>query len=486
MAKIVSKTEITLTRVIDVASNMRYYKLQSSTAAAPSKPTANPPSGWSTTEPSYTSGSTNTLYFVDCTIYSNGTFKYSDVSKSSSYEAAKSAYNKAQAAQDSVDNMEIGGRNLFYKSNSISPNWIANDAQTTVDMVNENGIECIKFTRSDGSTSIPSICTSNKLIALEWNSVYTVSLWLKFDADVSSTYITASTPVHYHFFALPNIPTSVQINNGYPAAGTVRLIEGGACTANVWKKIVLRVTTLAEAPEGYPYPYFKPYIHGRVNTVVTEVRMHGYKFEKGTKATDWTPAPEDLETELNETRQEFTDYQSSITNELGTIRTDASETQTILNGKISDLSELIGDIEGIDPNATVAKILKTYSSSIVQNSTDITAIINKQYQTSADVNDIVDAKALSEREYLQTYLRFNESGLTLGKSDSDFLAVLTNTMLAFRQSGLDVAYISNLALYITQAIIKERLVFGADRSDKQQFVWSFGDTGTLDLTYEGE
>ncbi len=290
MATIISKTEITLTRVIDVASNMRYYKLQSSTAAAPSKPTANPPSEWSTTEPSYASGSTNTLYFVDCTIYSNGTFKYSDVSKSSSYEAAKEAYNKAQAAQDSVD----------------------------------------------------------------------------------------------------------------------------------------------------------------------------------------------------KTRQEFTDYQSSITNELGTIRTDASETRTILDGKISDLSELIGDIEGVDPDATVAKILKTYSSSIVQNSTDITAIISKQYQTSADVNSIVDAKALSEREYLQTYLRFNESGLTLGKSDSDFLAVLTNTMLAFRQSGLDVAYISNLALYITQAIIKERLVFGADRSDKQQFVWSFGDTGTLDLTYEGE
>lgn len=290
MARIISKTEITLTRVVDIASNMRYYKLESSTATAPSKPTENPPHDWSTTEPSYTSGSTNTLYFVDCTIYSNGTFKYSDVSKSSSYEAAKEAYNKAQTAQETVD----------------------------------------------------------------------------------------------------------------------------------------------------------------------------------------------------KTRQEFTDYQSSITNELGTIRTDASETRTILDGKISDLSELIGDIDGIDPDATIAKILKTYSSSITQNATDITAIVSKKYQTSDDVNDIVNAKALSEREYLQTYLRFDENGLTLGKSDSDFLTVLTNTMLAFRQSGLDVAYISNLALYITQAIIKERLIFGADRSDKQQFVWSFGDTGTLDLTYEGE
>lgn len=77
----------------------RYYILQSSAAAAPSKPTTNPPpSGWDDTEPSYTSGSTNTLYFCDLTVFSDGTWAYSEVSKSSSYEAAKEAYNKAVSA----------------------------------------------------------------------------------------------------------------------------------------------------------------------------------------------------------------------------------------------------------------------------------------------------------------------------------------------------------------------------------------------------
>lgn len=61
---------------------------------------------WQLTEPAYTSGSTNTLYFVDCTEFTNGTFKYSDVSKSSSYEAAKAAYNKAQEAQNRVISAE--------------------------------------------------------------------------------------------------------------------------------------------------------------------------------------------------------------------------------------------------------------------------------------------------------------------------------------------------------------------------------------------
>ena len=102
-----AKAEITLSRIVDIKSVTRYYLLQSSTASAPSKPTANPPGGnWKTVEPSYNPGSTNTLYFVDLTVMSNDTFSYSDVSKSSSYEAAKAAWNKAQNAQDSVTDLQ--------------------------------------------------------------------------------------------------------------------------------------------------------------------------------------------------------------------------------------------------------------------------------------------------------------------------------------------------------------------------------------------
>lgn len=96
-----ARAEITLSSIRDVQSVTRYYLLQSSTSAAPSKPTTNPPGGnWVTSEPTYTSGSTNSLYFVDLTVFSDGTFAYSDVSLSSSYEAAKVAYNKAENAED--------------------------------------------------------------------------------------------------------------------------------------------------------------------------------------------------------------------------------------------------------------------------------------------------------------------------------------------------------------------------------------------------
>lgn len=91
--------QITLSSVVDVYATYRYYLLQSSTAAVPAKPTTFPPSSaWKDAEPGYTEGSTNSLYTVDCSVFSDGTFAYSLVSLSSSYEAAKAAYNKATNA----------------------------------------------------------------------------------------------------------------------------------------------------------------------------------------------------------------------------------------------------------------------------------------------------------------------------------------------------------------------------------------------------
>lgn len=115
-----AKAEITLYKIISVDKVVRYYLLQSSTLAAPSKPAdgAVIGSNWSKTEPSYTSGSTGTLYFVDQTVLSNGALKYSEVSKSSSYEAAKEAWNKANNAQKTANDAIADTYQEYYLSTS--------------------------------------------------------------------------------------------------------------------------------------------------------------------------------------------------------------------------------------------------------------------------------------------------------------------------------------------------------------------------------
>lgn len=101
---VIASASITLTAITDVASTTRYYKLQSSTLAKPAKPTAKPPSGWTTTEPTYAAVATSSLYTCDLTVFSDGTYAYSDVSLSSSYEAAKDAYNQAIEAAKTASN----------------------------------------------------------------------------------------------------------------------------------------------------------------------------------------------------------------------------------------------------------------------------------------------------------------------------------------------------------------------------------------------
>ena len=113
--KVKARAQITIQFIVDVKATYRYYLLQSSNLGVPSKPTtfspSSPPSGWDDTEPSYTEESTNSLYFVDCTVFCDGTFQYSEVSLSSSYEAAKKAYNKAKSAIEIADGITMSVSN---------------------------------------------------------------------------------------------------------------------------------------------------------------------------------------------------------------------------------------------------------------------------------------------------------------------------------------------------------------------------------------
>ena len=85
---------------VNVENTTRYYMLDLS---SPAKPTVNPPpSQWGTTEPTYTPGNEKNLYFTDCTGFSDGTFAYSDISISSSYAAAKAAYEEASTARSEI------------------------------------------------------------------------------------------------------------------------------------------------------------------------------------------------------------------------------------------------------------------------------------------------------------------------------------------------------------------------------------------------
>lgn len=134
MAK--AKAQITLFDVIDIEAVYKYYLLQSATLSKPAKPTTYPPSStWTNAEPAYTEGDTKKLYTVECTVFGDGSFSYSEVSLSSSYEAAKTAYNKSKDLADILDGLtqvesgEVkirGGK--MYIDETFTNNLVANVA----------------------------------------------------------------------------------------------------------------------------------------------------------------------------------------------------------------------------------------------------------------------------------------------------------------------------------------------------------------------
>ena len=193
---------ISLSCVVDVQSTTRYYLLQASTLSKPSKPTANPPAGsWTDTEPGYTSGSTNSLYFTDLTVFSDGTWAYSSVSLSSSYEAAKEAYNKAVAAQNTAQQALSNTEVVVGTQTATTGTWTGvasfsslSDGQQIVYWLPYagSGSASLNLTLSDGSTTgaIPCYYSGSTRITTHYPAGNAIHLTYRVNANVNGTSYT--------------------------------------------------------------------------------------------------------------------------------------------------------------------------------------------------------------------------------------------------------------------------------------------------------
>lgn len=182
---------VTLGFMVDIKSTTTFYKLQASTLSKPSKPTTKEPSGWTTTEPSYSEGSTNTLYFVDRTIFTNEEFSYSEVSVSSSYEAAKLAYNKALSATNTANDAkeiaeEVRDKKYCEIENTSIVIEIEHSTKTICDDTRIEYVEIDNFLNEQNN---------------RWWSGYIVRTSLYTNIDIFTNYATNThnvkiTPIH--------------------------------------------------------------------------------------------------------------------------------------------------------------------------------------------------------------------------------------------------------------------------------------------------
>lgn len=328
-----ASVQITISKVIDIHACYRYYKLQSSTLAKPSKPTTNPPSGWSDTEPAYVSGSTNTLYFVDCNVYSDKTFNFSEVSVSSSYEAAKAAWNKAKNAQDTVDNLEIGGRNLLLNTLTMDSPWTnANKKSYKYDETNNIYYRPVWSSVNSSWTNYIT-----QTVTIQPNTEYTISFLAKRQSeDVNPTLMCRFDRNEVITFVIPSSGLKIDTS---------------------WKKYSFTFTTHAES-SSEPLRFYA-YMGTGAYDEDTALLIANVKLEKGNKPTDWTPAPEDMlpkdeakdiyttQLEMSKTNSELRlDFTKSIASASDDMQSKLDASNNVTNQKFGEISKHIRFVDG--------------------------------------------------------------------------------------------------------------------------------------------
>lgn len=169
------------------------------------------------------------------------------------------------------------------------------------------------------------------------------------------------------------------------------------------------------------------------------------KIEKGNKATDWTPAPEDVDEAINTER---TERQSAIETKANEITSNVSETYV--------------------SNSAFEHYQNTVSSQFTQTKNDFTWSINQSVTDAKNemsgqidsVNGRVDGLKQTT-DNVNSYMSFDNDGLTLGKSDSAFKTKITNEEWSIQKNGAKVTYINDQTMYITDGQFTQSLKIGA-------------------------
>lgn len=303
-----------------------------------------------------------------------------------------------------VDNLQIGGRNLLKNSHSVEQTY-SYPSSKYVDQCN-------------WVTSIPLN-----------GDTYTLSFWAK------ST--VAGDTIRVHFYSPSNITHCVG------SQGQVSGNADGNCDF-----------TLSTVLTKYWVTYTIPKGGNSARSVIIPRMFSGSgkgtvsvkweKLEEGNKATDWTPAPEDVDEAINTER---TERQSAIETKANEITAKVSETYV--------------------SNSAFEHYQKDVTSQFTQTKDDFTWTIGQNIKSAkteigGQINGINGTlKGLTDTtDEIKSYMSFDGDALTLGKSGNKFKTQITNQEWAILKDSEKLTYINDKTMYITDGQFTESLKVG--------------------------
>lgn len=165
------------------------------------------------------------------------------------------------------------------------------------------------------------------------------------------------------------------------------------------------------------------------------------KMEKGSKATGWSPAPED---EADNLRSDTNAAIVALREEVGSqIDQSAESIKMSVYDKVYVKDEVDSMVESISTEYEQTKTGWEYTFN----------------QFKAEVDDIANGND-AKFEEIKKYIRFEDGNILLGNSESPLVLKIQNDRIQFLQNDYEVAYISDRKMYNTICSVIDRLEIG--------------------------
>lgn len=348
--------------------------------------TSTPTGTWSSTPPKTTADKPY--------LWTRTVITYTDNTQSTSYSVGSTP-----------EGIQIGGRNLLKNSHSV---------EQTYSYPSSNYVDQCNWV-----TSIPLN-----------GDTYTLSFWAK------ST--VAGDIIRVHFYYPSNITHCVG------SQGQVSGNHDGECDFTL-STVLTKYWVTYTIPKGgnSARSVIIPRMFSDFGKGTVSVKWE--KLEEGNKATDWTPAPEDVDEAINTER---TTRQSAIETKANEITSKVSETYV--------------------SNSAFEHYQNTVSTQFTQTKNDFTWSINQSVTDAKNemggqidsVNGRVDGLKQTT-DNVNSYMSFDNDALTLGKSDGAFKTKITNQEWSIQKNGAKVTYINDQTMYITDGQFTQSLKVGA-------------------------
>lgn len=378
-----------------------------------------------------TAYSTTSMYLID----DHAIFRYFN-------GAFKSTTQIAIEAQENLDDLEVGGRNLIKNSNfsCSTTSWIVKNLTGWVVADDTYGY-AIKLNTSvadDTSYRIyPSVDTNFTHIS---GTLYSLSFMAKADSAATLQTNVANTTNKKEY----SLTTEWQRFTHTYTAGT-----GGSLTF---------------------YP------------ATTDVYMYitNVKIEIGSFATDWTPAPEDMATAegLDQTQQAVEDVNLEVSSRFELLEdTIATLSESMSNLVIDESGMSLMEQVGDGYQFSMGKFIDALQGVADQ-------IEAAEVEIDSQGGDIMDLQeAMQSLAVFDAYMRVGSDVdgnpyLELGNRSSLFNIQITNTSIDFRNDDTILAYITNDALQINKADVEDELAFGG-------FAFKKRSNGNMGLIWKG-